>query len=856
MGCSPSKGKLFCRPAMTVLESVKSIPEEDVDKYMKTRQKSNELPLPDVEDSKKDTALSDLKPQSDTAAQNTGGIKETTEDEIDRCAFVQSQKVQKKEKRKKKKHERKSSIVQKKVDLPRHMVRAHQAAYSFLNPNISKCETLLGLLDQAAQTQLSLQPIITALVLSFEEINQALEEMAEEGELMLKEHGDFMALPCGLTGPVVRPAKPSTDSANSPGPPPNLLQQMLQHSTERMKLVGSSVQVLSDTSLGEAVEYFSSISKVLGEKLQAKKLAEQRLSHVLKQVEGAAFRKSTLLDSALHSEDSGIGGENESMTGSEKHRHHRGSAGSDSCGSGVNVRSATESPPKNVPSLTGQNEVDEDEEENDDDDDEEEEEFEEEEDNRPERKRSNSSPPDPSQPLFYMQEQQRTVKRPLTAVTVPNTDYSSSVMLELQDSKKDLDRRMKAMVEIQGKKAPAGRQYHLYKALLRRNSLNESAGAQNLPLRTNHSPLAPRPPKHHSVRRLINNFSQGVDGRTGEDFPNNPPHIRRLRKCGIPLSSDTENGHERCSVVNGNNNNNSWPDGKDDLDVDNLPPPPPEVLQDNSFQRNLNIPTNEEGLQYISLQSLPVISHKAGVSQRLKVSLQNVEVLPNRASTKPKSDSTFPACPTKEDVVMEDKDAQEQPKTDIYPEKVNCLLQQAQKILQLRNAAESSGQEPSPLQDRMGPRCENNQLCAGEMSACYLPVTAPPVSRVRLPPSCPSARPRVLSCSPPVLRHQSATRASSRPSSPRTAARVTKEFIPSVSFREARSVFCQEESQNSQTRFSVGSSVLPRPWGEVSRGRLTTRLTDNSTRRTKSEQRTSLTSHSEFSKDGSSTSGW
>ncbi|XP_029965616.1 uncharacterized protein pcare2 [Salarias fasciatus] len=231
---------------------------------------------------------------------------------------------------------RKSSAVHTKVDFPPHMVRAHQAAYDFLNPNISKYETLLGLLDQAAQTHLSLQPMMSAVVLRFEEINQALEEMAEEGELMLKEHGDCMALPSGMTASGVRPAKPSTDTACPSDPPPDLLQQMLQHSTEKMRQVGGSVQALGDTSLEEAVEYFSSVSRLLVEKLQAKQAAEQRLAQVLARVECAAMRKSNPEDSALHSEDSGIGGENESLTGSERHRRHRGSAGSGSCGSGVN----------------------------------------------------------------------------------------------------------------------------------------------------------------------------------------------------------------------------------------------------------------------------------------------------------------------------------------------------------------------------------------------------------------------------------------------------------------------------------------------------------------------------------------
>lgn len=611
MGCSPSKGKLFSKPegpgSQTAL--LTEAPQDVVDSRPveeETDEKENDLPLPTEEHLTKETACSQLASNT-TVAQNAEDIKETQlnvmpEEKVD--DIVQTVEIKKMVKRKKNKGKRsssekqKSSIIQAKVDFPPHMVRAHQAAYAFLNPNISKYETLLGLLDQAAQTQLSLQPTMSAFVLRFEEINQALEEMAEEGELMLKEHGDYMALPSGMMGPAVMQAKPSTTTASPPDPPSDLLQQLLQHSTEKMRLMGGSFQTLGDTTLREAAEYFSSLSKLLVEKLQAKQVAEQRLAQVLARVEGAAMRKSNPEDSALHSEDSGIGGENESLTGSERHRHHRGSAGSGSCGSGINIRGAFDTMPSNLPNLKGHNEDDEEDEEEDDDDDEE---YEDDEADRPERKRSNSSPPDPSQPLLYMrandmQDQQPTVKRPLTAVTATKPEHFSStkcvnMMMELQKSQKDLDQQMKKMAEIRGYKQLAGPHYNLYRAGLRRHSLSGSAGAQKGPFRTNQSPcslpiLAPQPPKRHSVRRLINTFSQGVDGRPGQGLANIPPHIRRPRKSGILLLSDTVNGNEEGSVINGNNNNNSWPDGRDDLDVDNLPPPPPEVLMDNSFQSN------------------------------------------------------------------------------------------------------------------------------------------------------------------------------------------------------------------------------------------------------------------------------
>ncbi|XP_035806909.2 uncharacterized protein pcare2 [Amphiprion ocellaris] len=884
MGCSPSKGKLFSKPespglqkalpAEAPLDAVEGRPVEVENKCLKTEQKENELPPPAEECHTKETACLAV---NQTSAQMAENIQEKEVNVMPLeivSDVVQTDKIKKMEKRKKNKgnrrstdKKRKSSIAKTKVDFPPHMVRAHQAAYTFLNPNISKYETLLGLLDQATQTQLSLQPMMSGLVLRFEEINQALEEMAEEGELMLKEHGDYMALPSGMMGPTVMSAKPSTDRAQPPDPPPDLLQQLLQHSTEKMRQVAGSVQALGETTLEEAVEYYSSLSKMLVEKLQAKQTAEKRLAQVLARVEVAAMRKSNPEDSALHSEDSGIGGENESLTGSERHRRHRGSAGSGSCGSGANVRGAFDNLAGNSPNLVGHNEDDEEDEEEDDDDDEE---YEDDESDRPQRKRSSSSPPDPSQALRYMhanyiQQQQSTVKRPLTAAKPEHASSTrcATVMMELQRNQKDLDQRIQKMSE---NKELAGPLYNVYRAGLRRHSLNGSAGAHKGPLRINQPPcslpmIAPQPPKRQTVRRLINSFSQGVDGRPGQSLANVPPHIRRPKKSGVLLLSDTVTRNEGGLVINGNNNNNSWPDSRDDLDMDNLPPPPPEVLMDNSFQSTEGLLGNEEGLQGDSGRTLPMINQKAGISQRLKASVQNVEVLPNRAGVRPRSIAISPACPVRQDDVMGVQDEEQQQETDVDPdtEKANCLYQQARKIIHLRDAVESTDRRniverrgTLSHQDRMGQRCESTEYYEDEMPSCSPPVTAPPVSRVRLPPSGPSVRHRYPS--PPVFRPQST---SSRPSSPRTIVRATdnppEEIIPSVSFRDARSVFSRNDSQNSQACLSSGSSVLPRPWGEASRGRLTTRGIGSSTRRTQSEQRPSMTSHAEFCKDVRST---
>lgn len=866
MGCSPSKGKLFTKPGPENGQLVEepqdhdSRPTDTVKQRLKSEEK--ELLLPTAEHITSEPAwVSSDETDITNAAETEGKGVMPKEIVTEVLKMDEIKKIQRSKKNKANRKQRKSSIIKTKVDFPPHMVRAHQAAYAFLNPNISKFETLLGLLDQVTQTQLSLQPMMSALVLRFEEINQALEEMAEEGELMLKEHGDYMALSSGMMGPAFMALKANTETSGPPDPPPDLLQQLLQHSTEKMRHVGTSFQALGDNTLEDAVEYFTSLSKLLVGKMQDKQVAEQRIAQVLAQVEQATMRKSNPEDSALHSEDSGIGGENESLTGSERHRRHRGSAGSGSCCSGINIRGVLDNQPSNSVNLIDHNEYDEGDEEEDDDD-----ENVDDEDGRQGRKRSNSSPPDPSQTLLYMQAKYMrnlmpVAKRPLTAANKPealSAARSVNSVMELRKSQKDLEGRMK---KIQGNREIEGPHYNLYRAGLRRHSISGSGGAHKEPLKTNQlctlPVLAPQTPKRPSVRRLINTFSQGVDGRPGQSLINIPPHIKRPRKSGILPLSNIGNSTEGFQVNNGNNNNNSWPDGKDDLDVDNLPPPAPEVLMDNSFQDTEGNPANDNVSQEDVEQGLPIINQKCGLSHRLRTSMQNMEVLPNRASIRTRS--------TISSVSTVRQDAQEEERQESVQgqetEKTSCLYQQAQKIIPSHHATESvekrqtleqSGQRgPSPLQ------C-STELHEGDMSRSS-PVTAPPVSRVRLPPSCPSVRHRFPS--PPVCRHQSSSsRPSSRPSSPRAVTRASdstaEEIILSVSFHDARSVFCQNETQHSQSWASSGVSVLPRPRGDIFRGRLSTRGIENSSRRTQSEQRPSLTTHSEDGHTASTQALW
>ncbi|KAM4713653.1 uncharacterized protein pcare2 isoform 1-T1 [Anableps anableps] len=868
MGCSPSKGKLLSKQhhfgvqKALVTEALQEGADGghtlDEDTYLKPQDKEEELPLLADEHYTKETSLTRL--DSDLP-ENATDIKATKINEMpqeiigDVMETHMSQKVETRKKNIKKRsteRQRKSSVVQTKVDFPPHIVRAHQAVYSFLNQNISKYETLLGLLDQATQTQLSLQPIMSALGLYFEEINQALEEMAEEGELMLKEHGDSMTIPSEMLGQAVRSDKPSTTTVDDINPSPDLLHQLLQHSSEKIRQVKSSVKTLNNTTLEEAIEYFCSLSKVFAEKLRAKQAAELRLAQVLAMVETAAIRKSNPEDSALHSEDSGIGGESESLTGSERYQWHRGSAGSGSCGSEVNIRGIFQNYSNYLAGFVSNIE-----------------DNEEEESNQCERKRSSSSPPDPCHALHYMHANSVTDQKP-TFKHLFTAEHSSSrscinVLTELQNSQKELDQKFNMISEMQGLNDFVRPQYNFYQAGLRRHSLTGSAGAHKSQEKTNQLPgslSSPpnKPLKRHSVRRLINTFSQGVDGRPGQSLSHTAPHIMRPNKSCILLMSNIVNKTGE-DIVTGNNSGSS-PDGRDEPDMDNLPPPPLEVLMDNSFQRN-EVQQQNEKLHEDPVLNLPVIHQSTGISQQKKIAVQNVEVLPNKANVKLGSMAVSTTPPIRHDGVTEVKHQKLQLEMELSEEteKTKILYKQARKIIHLRNAGESTDKKNiqvpisgdlTTIQATNCQRCEGNEMLGSEKPSCNLPIIAPPVSRVRLPPSCPSVHHSVPS--PPMFRPHSNSGSFSHSNSPRTVTCVndnsTEQIIPSVSFHDARSVFCQNELKSSQACLTFGSSVLPRKWGEVTRGRSSTRGRDTLTRRTQSEQRHGMTTYSELETDG------
>ncbi|XP_043543140.1 photoreceptor cilium actin regulator-like [Chiloscyllium plagiosum] len=195
---------------------------------------------------------------------------------------------------------RSRSVDEEKVDFPTSMVNAHQAVYAYLNPSLSKYDAVLRLIEQAAQTQLILQQMVSFLTLRFEEVNCILQEIAGEGERLVKDVGAQLAWPAGIGAPQEQP---------------DLLQQLLLYTVNKMQATNGTVTSLTTSALQEACTYLHSAKDTLQNKLMVKQGVDERLQKMIVQLEACARQQphSKPRDQALHSEDSGIGGETDSM---------------------------------------------------------------------------------------------------------------------------------------------------------------------------------------------------------------------------------------------------------------------------------------------------------------------------------------------------------------------------------------------------------------------------------------------------------------------------------------------------------------------------------------------------------------
>uniref|UniRef100_A0A8C1LH57 Photoreceptor cilium actin regulator 2 n=1 Tax=Cyprinus carpio TaxID=7962 RepID=A0A8C1LH57_CYPCA len=911
MGCSPSKGQLFSKKAIlsespenkknsdllsdgaqllikadisTASEGLAATEIQENEKYVQGKRSSVVDVVCDATVTVKEDAtehmLDEVRIQDGQSAQEglsgnrKGGTEETN--------------IKHGKRRKQRKYRlRKNSYAQSKAEF---ILKAHQAAYAYLNPSISKYESLLGLLSQAAHTHLSVQTTVASVVLHYEEINQALEEMASEGEQLLREHGHNMTWPALLKDYPPTTTKPSNE-LNFSQLPSELLQQMLLHSTAKMISVGDSVKCLSDSALQELAEYYGSLSQILGEKLLAKHAAEKRLKQVLSRVEAAALRKTSPEDSALHSEDSGIGADNECQNGSERLRRNRGSSGS---GANTGITSVLTSSP-DQPFLNANEEVtdnDDDDDDDDDNDDYEEEDADveneisgkDEQGGLTDQTRGTmcgSSEPESTHPSvqgsFQKQEQVKTgnlkrkTRRPKTA------DSTFQVKLKYRhlrgpkrsQSAECLCSKAEGSDPNQQQENPRNKQTPRWR---RKNNLPEESvhgghvwtkirkslsGGQCAaryyglqygskgPFRaippSSPPKFTPEPPGRNAVKRLINTFNQGVEDNSRQSpLDQKPIRVRGNKKCTLPLLQNSRGA----LTTNGNIKSSIHPlePRPEQLDIDSLPPPPPEMLMDNSFESSLGLPT-EDGAHDLQCRG-----------QRLRTSMQRETVLPNRGSVQRGSMSFSATQPLRQDALPGSSTEQEYKKVtelDSEREAAHTLDQKFRKVVHLpadssaKTAPANAGMHGSmPYQE-----CENhNEGETASMQAKTFPPTTPPVSRARLPPSCPTVRhavpsPPSTACPPSTKWSPSTTSVTSSIHRCAMAEENSLHASGTQSFCEARAVFCKESKSLPHTLTHSCTSTLPRPWGEPARGRpTTTRLQPSFMGRSPSGQRSS---HSE-----------
>ncbi|XP_068928391.1 photoreceptor cilium actin regulator [Petaurus breviceps papuanus] len=192
-----------------------------------------------------------------------------------------------------------------KVDFPEPLVKAHHRAYAFLHPSLSRYEAILGIAHEAAQTQQYLQQMVEFLLWRFDEINKLLGEIANDGEVLLQEAGAHLAWPAGKEDPPCQP---------------DLLQQLLQYTADRMHILHHTVTSLTSSVLQDSSGYLHSAAQHLDKKLEATGELDQCLLKAIRLLKGCVAGSSVpkVDDRPLYSEDSGIGADNESLHSVDK----------------------------------------------------------------------------------------------------------------------------------------------------------------------------------------------------------------------------------------------------------------------------------------------------------------------------------------------------------------------------------------------------------------------------------------------------------------------------------------------------------------------------------------------------------
>ncbi|KAG8510201.1 Photoreceptor cilium actin regulator, partial [Galemys pyrenaicus] len=186
-----------------------------------------------------------------------------------------------------------------KVDFPEALVKAHQHAYTFLHSSLSRYEALLCLTQQATQTQELLQPMVSFLLLCFDEAHQLLGEITKDGEVLLQEVREDLAWPL---------------RKGTPQEQPDLLEQLLQYTVGKLQALSGSVASLTSSILEDSSSYLHSTASHLANKLSTKRGTDECLLRTLGQLESLAGGPSDpgVQGLPLCSEDSGIGADSES----------------------------------------------------------------------------------------------------------------------------------------------------------------------------------------------------------------------------------------------------------------------------------------------------------------------------------------------------------------------------------------------------------------------------------------------------------------------------------------------------------------------------------------------------------------
>ncbi|XP_062935124.1 photoreceptor cilium actin regulator [Cynocephalus volans] len=192
-----------------------------------------------------------------------------------------------------------------KVDFPEPLVKAHQHAYAYLHSSLSKYEAILCIIHRATQTRELLQPMVSFLLLCFEEISQLLGEISKDGEVLLQEVREDLAWPL---------------KKGEPEEQPDLLQQLLQYTVSKLQVLNCTVASLTGSFLEGSSSYLHSTASHLENKISTKRAVDERLLRALGQLESLASGHGDpgARDLPLCSEDSGIGADNDSVQSVDK----------------------------------------------------------------------------------------------------------------------------------------------------------------------------------------------------------------------------------------------------------------------------------------------------------------------------------------------------------------------------------------------------------------------------------------------------------------------------------------------------------------------------------------------------------